>query len=784
MTITAFLSPPISKSACSYARLSAPAHLHRDSKGTATSFTLVNVTLIVRDENGAPVPEAWVRAFSEDWGVMYPHFESWGLTDNAGAYRFRIPVGKWLFIASSGWRYANTHLGEGFFIAVSLQVREDLLLELNPDREIEVAILDEECSSLPVDEVYALLSSHIPAIPPAIIGRAPIGSLTLHLGGDINCLTLLVVTYPRRYRDAYLLVGGVQPGLRREAISAVGAATISFTAYEADGSLSDYWNVEFRLPDLYLGNWVFCFQVVEGRTTIHISPMNVVINPRFIPPGWYYYFEHIALELEEGEEYEFSLGGRASFRLWVLREPPPSTQLWFDVRDEFGNVLAFYSDPTSSRYIRLRVFENGVEVYDENIGMYIPGTLFYGLRRVFSSDATFTLEVGLGPLGGLGNVTVSGLLYGDEYMCKYRTIEAENFTFHIPIEYFWNISGDVRDSTFIEALGNLYTSIGWFTGEELELKPHEVVVNFEWCGVAGTDFLGFGLGVARWPLYTHPGWLGVLSHELGHLYSFTPPLSYWVECPWFCEPLATYLGIEGIAAIYGHNTRLWYWGTHPGFFDYIAGDEGVGEIERMQFIFFYIHRIYGPSLHKLFFNLWSRLRERLPEDFDDVEAVCTLYSYLAKGNLAWLFRLAGFNVSDDEVHRGLGTLLEVADFPAPLVLDGVVNVTFIVGETREHGLFNIGARTVDVLGAIGTAYTIGFNSSGGICNWIADVYATYIVDGKVVVNWSRIDTRAIVSVGGPGVNLLSLYYNGTCPFAWLYTPGVRSCIYSSLTGKC
>lgn len=578
--VTSLLSSA-SRSEYLYAELAGSINLRQGPQERVRRFTLYNVTLIVRDEGGAPVSEAWVRAFSEDWGVMYPHFESWGLTDESGVYRFRIPVGSWLFIASSGWRYANTHPGEGLFMAVSLQVRGDMLLELEPDRDVEVSILDEDGSYLPTSEVYAFLSSHIPAIPPAIVGRAPTGSLTLHLGGGLDCITLLAVARSGSSRGSYLIVGGIQPGVGRGLISAVGAARISFTAYEADGSFSDYWDVEFRLPGLYLGNWVYYFRVEGGRATVHVSPTKVVVNPRYIPPGWYYYFEHIAFELEEGREYELSLGGKASFRLWVVREPPPSTQLWFDVRDEFGNVLAFYSDPGLSRYIRLRVFEEGVEVYDENIGIYIPGTLFYDLRRAFSSEATFSLEISLGPLGGLGNVTVSGLLYDDEHACEYRIIESENFTLQIPVEYFWNVSGDVRISTFINALDEIYTSVGRFTGEELELRPHDVVVNFGWCGVAGGDFLGFGLGVARWPVRVHPGWLGVISHEIGHLYSFTPPLSYWVECPWFCEPLATYLGIEGVAALYGHNVRLWYWGTHSGFFDYIAGEDEVGDVERM-----------------------------------------------------------------------------------------------------------------------------------------------------------------------------------------------------------
>lgn len=70
-------------------------------------FKWHNVTVVVKNEVDAPVGNAFVRAFSPDWGVMYPHSEAWGVADSAGMYRFTLPTGNWVFIASSGW-YAHT----------------------------------------------------------------------------------------------------------------------------------------------------------------------------------------------------------------------------------------------------------------------------------------------------------------------------------------------------------------------------------------------------------------------------------------------------------------------------------------------------------------------------------------------------------------------------------------------------------------------------------------------------------------------------------------------------
>jgi hypothetical protein len=601
---------------------------------------------------------AWVKAFSEDWGIMYPHFENWGLTDSFGNYRFKIPVGNWSFIASSGWDYTNTNPNRGVFVAVSDYIGDDTALILKPQTMLTINTINEGGSSLPIDELYAFSCRYIPSLPPALIGRSTDGFLSLSIGLD-QCenLTILAVKQPTRFSDGYVLTKEVSAGQNSVTISSTNSASLSLTAYNPDGSFSNYWNTEFRLPNLYLGNWVFAFQLT-GENLFHVSPMYVVMNPRFIPPGWYYYFESMALALEANQEYRYSFGKAVSFHLWVIEQ---DTQLWFDIRDEFENVLAFYSGPDSSRSIRMKIFEGTFEVYNDDIGKYTAGSLFYGIGKTFSQTATFELYVKLGPLGNLGDISAGGLLYEDRNLCRFRDVRSENFNLHIPVEHFWNVSGQLRDRFFVDALETVYASMGTCLGETLQNRPHRVEVNFEWCGVGGTSFVGFGVGVARWPVYVHHGYLGVLSHELGHMYSFTPPLVYYVECPLFAEPLATYLGIESVAALYGSNVRLWYWGTHPGFFDYIAGDKSVGEIERMQFIFFYLREAYKPEIHKQFFKIWnSEFKDVLcNHGFGNIETSFTLYSYLAKENLAWLLQLAGFNISEQRINQGLSLLGQI-----------------------------------------------------------------------------------------------------------------------------
>jgi hypothetical protein len=81
----------------------------------------------------------------------------------------------------------------------------------------------------------------------------------------------------------------------------------------------------------------------------------------------------------------------------------------------------------------------------------------------------------------------------------------------------------------------------------------------------------------------------------------------------------------------------------------------------MQFIFFYLHKVYGPEIHKQFIQLWANntvLKDKLlSKGFNVNEIVITLYSYLAETNLAWLFQLAGFAISEERVNEGLRLIL-------------------------------------------------------------------------------------------------------------------------------
>ena len=129
--------------------------------------------------------------------------------------------------------------------------------------------------------------------------------------------------------------------------------------------------------------------------------------------------------------------------------------------------------------------------------------------------------------------------------------------------------------------------------------------------------------------------------------------------------------------------------------------------------------------------------------------------------------------------------VDLSAYPAPLVEEGLLNVTFIVGDSTPHGPLNLGAWTADVGGAIIVASRLGLDAEAGDATWGLDTwYATYNPEQGVIVDWSSLPARNIFYAGGPGVNLFAWMFErfAGCPFYAVLVDGVPY-IYSNLSGE-
>jgi hypothetical protein len=117
----------------------------------------------------------------------------------------------------------------------------------------------------------------------------------------------------------------------------------------------------------------------------------------------------------------------------------------------------------------------------------------------------------------------------------------------------------------------------------------------------------------------------------------------------------------------------------------------------MQFIFFYLHKVYGPEIHKQFIQLWANntiLKDKLiGKGYNINETMIILYSYLAMTNLAWLFQMAGYAISEERVNLGLRLVFTETTTVTTTVLTTVtirttttkimpITTTAVVSETK------------------------------------------------------------------------------------------------------
>ncbi|MEM2216315.1 MAG: S8 family serine peptidase [Nitrososphaerota archaeon] len=127
--------------------------------------------------------------------------------------------------------------------------------------------------------------------------------------------------------------------------------------------------------------------------------------------------------------------------------------------------------------------------------------------------------------------------------------------------------------------------------------------------------------------------------------------------------------------------------------------------------------------------------------------------------------------------------LTLTDFPSPFVRDGIADYAIVLGDSFSHGCFSLQARTIDALGSSIISARIGLESEEGLPELYLDTGISYCVNGVLEINWSKIDSSSIISVGGPGVNMVAYRYNSSSPFKWIYRLGYGSSIYSELTQR-
>ena len=99
----------------------------------------------------------------------------------------------------------------------------------------------------------------------------------------------------------------------------------------------------------------------------------------------------------------------------------------------------------------------------------------------------------------------------------------------------------------------------------------------------------------------------------------------------------------------------------------------------------------------------------------------------------------------------------LSHFPAPFVFDGKENVTVIVGNSDPHGPCG-GAHTLDTVGGMMVAEQLGIHRLEFYGKMFLDTDVAWYNDSEAKVYFWPVNITNIITIGGPGVNMITWRY--------------------------
>jgi hypothetical protein len=623
-----------------------------DNEGNASSFELVNVTLQVKDADGTPISNAQVKAFSEDWGFRIPNF-GFNETDENGTITLPLLTGNWSFYAWGSWDYINTKSGQGYFVALNyVNVSSNAVLTLQPDTSIIASFHGLGGEPLQGD-VRVLDSDHTPIVHSSITGRSnQSGKIEIWVKSGIANDILF------SSQNSTVGYGILQKGVTSGSTIDVQVANENPAHIVFDVSDKNYssGNAVFfvNYNDFDIGENTGLAPItlqVSGRLDFYTTPTTVTTVPWIEYDPWCYSFVPYDYNLSAAETYAFNLGGPLTMKLWVQEE---QTQLWIDIRDSFGNPLCWFWNDGAPTMIPITLTNDTGTIYEGTIN----GSCTC-LDRTFdpADSPDYKIDLSMGPYG---NYSLLGTLLSNSTLLQFRTIHTDHLDIEVP-----DVGGQIGER--FESMANLFEKMYEVESSELgEQLSERTVVRFQIdiiAGVAGSNWVGMAIGFSVSSTYiTVPStFVGVASHELGHVFQLSPPhLSYYVT-PWFGEPGATLFGNLAIKNMFGDRVAFYDRGSHDYFYYYLrTGVLSDKLIENIQFVLYYIKGEFGLLPFIKFNNLWGNdtaIRDLLYfNSFNLNETIVTLLSFAANTNLGWLFKSAGLDITEQRIDDGLNLI--------------------------------------------------------------------------------------------------------------------------------
>lgn len=627
-------------------------------------FKFVSVTLVIKDFDGSPLSGAEVKAFSEDWGIRYPEF--WfSNTDNNGVVTFDIPVGNWSFFAGGGYSYSYNHPGQGYFAMLKYtKVMDNSTLTIQPNDTITLFIYNVNSQSLDVN-VRVIDSDHAPIVITPMAGFTSNGIITIKVNSG-NRYHVALSGYSNSEEGYLMMQKDIESG--SSIVIQPSSSNMTRLTFKIYDKLNNptfgkvYINL-LHFDILYANYWDsnFIFDIT-GQRDIYVTPELVSIWSSISINGWTYYFIGKEYDLLGNTHLVFEYGGPLNITLRV-RAPDYFSdyiQIWFDVRDSYGNMMSAFYNSSGCVSIPITIWRGTNVIYNGDIGgtNWWSALLMNGIKGISVDGSTeFKATLDMGPFDIFN---FSGLLLVNSI--KYDILKKEHFTILYPEGY-----GD-RFLEMANLLESGYSIDQESTGLNL-IAPVNVTIYIkaDWAGIS--IFWGNALGAGyhieqaiRFPFCSPSIALRIFYHELGNLFvggtKRNGPDDY--EILNMGESFAPVLACEILEHTQGRKMAQWAEGA-----DYLlnvfntlsTGGKLKPDSGGIRLAEFYLRANYGMDIHKDFITSWTGntlLKNLLIKaGFNTNETMVILYSRFAHENLAWLFRFCGFDIDDAQVDAGM-----------------------------------------------------------------------------------------------------------------------------------
>jgi len=396
-----------------------------------------------------------------------------------------------------------------------------------------------------------------------------------------------------------------------------------------------------------------------------------------VTPGTYrvWTFVHIGSEapvfsdirrLAAGESVTLHYGNRFSAKMNVLWWRDDNLCLWFDIADNRQNCFLHFPDGAGALVLR----RDGQTLFDGSVTR--SGSRWIEIERPWGRPRDRApLEVEYRAQSSItGPLRTEGTVLPGRDLLKELSPTYRALRFEVRCRENAPESGK-RVAEALEAahtwLEEHYAGpVRPFSGDHFEVHfALPVGVGSSGGTVINTQVYSANSLAPMLP----DGFTRVLFHEFGHSYEACPPHHQARKMGGTtCESQATMIADYCMGGVIG--PRAFHWSRQEvsaRFFNTLMSPTKakLSEANRMEFVLHYIDARFGQAVNRDFFRALYASESNcegvlLSADFltDEHERSASMYSFLTGENLAWLWRWADFDVSDEKVGRAMSYFKE------------------------------------------------------------------------------------------------------------------------------